>query len=66
MLDMGFLDDIKDIFTYLPEDRQTLLFSATMPTAIKNLAKTILKEPEFVTITKSDVTNKNITQTFYM
>ena len=66
MLDMGFLDDIKDIFTYLPEDRQTLLFSATMPTAIKNLAKTILKEPEFVTITKSDVTNKNITQTFYV
>ena len=63
MLDMGFLDDIKDIFTYLPEDRQTLLFSATMPTAIKNLAKTILKEPEFVTITKSDVTNKNITHT---
>jgi len=66
MLDMGFLDDIKDIFTYLPESRQTLLFSATMPTAIKNLAKTILKEPEFVTITKSDVTNKNITQTFYV
>ncbi|AYJ81071.1 DEAD/DEAH box helicase [Aliarcobacter cryaerophilus ATCC 43158] len=66
MLDMGFLDDIKEIFTYLPDDRQTLLFSATMPVAIKNLAKTILKEPEFVTITKSDVTNKNITQTFYV
>ncbi|OCL97332.1 DEAD/DEAH box helicase [Arcobacter porcinus] len=66
MLDMGFLDDIKEIFTYMPENRQTLLFSATMPTAIKNLAKTILKEPEFVTITKSDVTNKNITQTFYV
>ena len=43
MLDMGFLDDIKDIFKFLPENRQTLLFSATMPNAIKNLAKTILK-----------------------
>ena len=31
MLDMGFLDDIKEIFTFMPEDRQTLLFSATMP-----------------------------------
>ncbi|MDX4049255.1 DEAD/DEAH box helicase [Aliarcobacter skirrowii] len=66
MLDMGFLDDIKEIFTFLPSERQTLLFSATMPVAIRNLAKTILKEPEFVTITKSDVTNKNITQTFYV
>ena len=66
MLDMGFLDDIKEIFTFLPENRQTLLFSATMPTAIKNLAKTILKEPEFVTLTKSDVTNSKITQTFYV
>ncbi len=66
MLDMGFLDDIKEVFTFLPEQRQTLLFSATMPVAIKNLAKTILKEPEFVTITKADVTNKNITQTFYV
>ncbi|MFW2578900.1 DEAD/DEAH box helicase [Aliarcobacter butzleri] len=66
MLDMGFLDDIKEIFTFLPENRQTLLFSATMPTAIKNLAKTILKEPEFITLTKSDVTNSKITQTFYV
>lgn len=66
MLDMGFLDDIKEIFTFLPKERQTLLFSATMPQAIKNLAKTILKEPEFVTLTKSDVTNSKITQSFYV
>ena len=66
MLDMGFLDDIKEIFTFLPKERQTLLFSATMPTAIKNLAKTILNEPEFITLTKSDVTNSKITQTFYV
>lgn len=66
MLDMGFLDDIKEIFSFLPEQRQTLLFSATMPTAIKNLAKTILNNPEFIMLTKSDVTNSKITQTFYV
>ncbi len=66
MLDMGFLDDIKEIFTFMPEKRQTLLFSATMPNAIKNLAKTILNEPEFITITKNEITNSKITQTFYV
>ncbi|RXK12706.1 DEAD/DEAH box helicase [Halarcobacter mediterraneus] len=66
MLDMGFLDDIKEIFNFMPKERQTLLFSATMPTAIKTLAKTILKEPEFITITKSEITNSKITQTFYV
>ena len=66
MLDMGFLDDIKEIFTFMPEDRQTLLFSATMPTAIKNLAKTILKEPEFISLTKKNITNDNISQSFYV
>jgi len=66
MLDMGFLDDIKEIFTFMPKERQTLLFSATMPNAIKKLAQTILNEPEFITITKSEVTNSKITQTFYV
>jgi len=66
MLDMGFLDDIKEIFTFMPEVRQTLLFSATMPTAIKNLAKTILKEPEFITLTQKNITNDNISQSFYV
>jgi ATP-dependent RNA helicase DeaD len=66
MLDMGFLDDIKEIFTFMPSDRQTLLFSATMPAAIKDLAKRILVDPEFITITKSEVTNANITQSFYV
>ncbi|XPV68436.1 MAG: DEAD/DEAH box helicase [Halarcobacter sp.] len=66
MLDMGFLDDIKEIFTYLPKDRQTLLFSATMPQAIKKLAQNILKEPEFITVTKAEMTNSKITQSFYV
>lgn len=45
MLDMGFNDDIMRIVSYLPENRQTLLFSATMPPKIRTLAKTILKNP---------------------
>ncbi|GAB6045494.1 DEAD/DEAH box helicase [Caminibacter profundus] len=66
MLDMGFLDDIKEIFKFIPSDRQTLLFSATMPAPIKELAKSILKEPEFITITKKQVTNENIKEYFYV
>jgi len=66
MLDMGFLDDIKEIFKFMPSDRQTLLFSATMPQAIKDLAKRILIEPEFITITKKEITNAKITQSFYV
>lgn len=66
MLDMGFLDDIQEIFTYLPENRQTLLFSATMPEAIKRLAKKILKDPEFITVTKSETTNRDIEQQYYV
>ncbi len=45
MLDMGFYDDIMQIVTKLPRERQTLMFSATMPPKIKQLAKTILKNP---------------------
>ncbi len=66
MLDMGFLDDIKEIFTYFPSTRQTLLFSATMPKPIKMLAETILYRPEFVTITKTNTTNENIKQLYYV
>ena len=44
MLDMGFHDDIMDIFKKLPKEKQTLLFSATMPPKIRDLAKTILKD----------------------
>lgn len=44
MMDMGFLDDIKEIFNYLKNRKQTLMFSATMPTPIKKLAEKILNE----------------------
>ena len=66
MLDMGFLDDIKEIFRYLPQERQTLLFSATMSKEIKKLAQNILIEPEMITITGADVTNVNIKQLFFV
>lgn len=66
MLDMGFLDDINEIFTYLPQTRQTLLFSATMPLPIKQLAERILFEPEFVQITQTETTNKDIAQQYYV
>jgi len=45
MLDIGFYDDIMKIITYLPKERQTLMFSATMPQDIKKLASRILKKP---------------------
>lgn len=66
MLDMGFLDDINEIFSYLPTSRQTLLFSATMPTPIKVLAEKILQNPAFVSITKGETTNKDIKQEYYV
>lgn len=50
MLDMGFFDDIVRIINYLPSERQTLLFSATMPPKIRLLANKILKDPEQINI----------------
>jgi len=66
MLDMGFLDDINEIFSYLPSNRQTLLFSATMPKPIKLLAERILDNPEFISITKGETTNSDINQEYYV
>ncbi|MCL1868034.1 MAG: DEAD/DEAH box helicase [Paludibacter sp.] len=50
MLDMGFFDDIMRIVKHLPADRQTVMFSATMPPKIRELAKTILISPEEIKI----------------
>jgi len=66
MLDMGFLDDIRSIFSHLPEERQTLLFSATMPRPIQQLAATILNNPERIAITQRETTNANIEQRYYV
>lgn len=53
MLDMGFTDDLEKIISYLPKKRQTLLFSATMPTKIRTLAEKILVSPEQITLSIS-------------
>jgi len=53
MLDIGFHDDIINIMTYLPEDRQNLMFSATMPPKIRSFAKKILNDPKEISIAVS-------------
>jgi ATP-dependent RNA helicase RhlE len=53
MLDMGFMDDIKKIISYLPEKRQSLMFSATMPNKIRKFAKELLTDPEEIAIALS-------------
>lgn len=66
MLDMGFLDDIEEIFSYLPSNSQILLFSATMPQQIRVLADKILQDPINVKITPTNITNVDISQRFYV
>jgi ATP-dependent RNA helicase DeaD len=68
MLDMGFLEEIKEIFEYIPQNRQTLLFSATMPEPIKELANEILTTPEFISVVGEDesTTNNEIEQSYYV
>jgi ATP-dependent RNA helicase RhlE len=65
MLDMGFFDDIMRIVGELPVERQTLLFSATMPPKIRQMAKMILKDPEQINIAISKPA-ENIIQAAYM
>ena len=62
MLDMGFIPDIESICTKLPKQRQTLLFSATMPPPIKKLADKFLTDPKTVEVARAATTNKNIDQ----
>ncbi|WP_242414390.1 DEAD/DEAH box helicase [Sphingomonas panni] len=62
MLDMGFIPDIEEICTKLPKQRQTLLFSATMPPPIKKLADKFLDNPKTIEVSRPASTNLNITQ----
>ena len=66
MLDMGFLDDINRIISFLPPIRQNLLFSATMPEKIRQLAKTILRNPAEVSIAISKPPDKINQQAFVL
>ncbi|MBL7793151.1 MAG: DEAD/DEAH box helicase [Saprospiraceae bacterium] len=65
MLNMGFIDDIETILEYMPENRRMLLFSATMPTRIRQLAKRFMGEFDEVSIEKVEGAKPQITHTFY-
>ena len=65
MLDMGFIHDIKKVIAELPKNRQSLFFSATMPQSIVNLSKTILGNPEKVTVKPDQATAEKIEQAVY-
>ncbi|MGC4041795.1 MAG: DEAD/DEAH box helicase [Flavobacterium sp.] len=65
MLDMGFINDVRKIVKLVPTNRQTLLFSATMPMAIRELADTFLTNPEYVSVTPVSSTAEIIQQQVY-
>jgi ATP-dependent RNA helicase RhlE len=65
MLDMGFIDDVKKIERLCPENKQTLLFSATIPYKVEQLANTILKSPERIEVATNSSTSKNVNQLLY-
>ncbi|AKG34294.1 DEAD/DEAH box helicase [Paenibacillus durus] len=64
MLDMGFMDDIQSILKLVPEERQTMLFSATMPPNIQRLAQQFLKNPEHVSVIPKQVSAPLIDQAY--
>ena len=65
MLDMGFLPDIQRIISFLPKERQTLMFSATMPEEIRRLARKVMHEPEEISLAVSKPA-ENVLQAAYM
>ncbi len=65
MLDMGFIDDVEFILSHLPKERQTALFSATMPKPIIDLSHKFMVSPEFIKVSEDKLTVEGITQ-YYM
>ena len=65
MLDMGFINDVKKIIKLTPDNRQNLLFSATMPLAIRELADTFLTKPKYISVTPISYTAENVSQKVY-
>ena len=65
MLDMGFMPDVRQIMSLLPKQRQSLLFSATVPNAIKSLAASVLNNPVEVEVAKQNATADNISERVY-
>jgi len=66
MMDMGFIDDIRAIIGHLPKERQSMMFSATMPREIKRLANEMLTDPEHVDISQGQITSDDISQSFFV
>ncbi|ADQ16438.1 DEAD/DEAH box helicase domain protein [Leadbetterella byssophila DSM 17132] len=66
MLNMGFREDIEQILSFAKEDRQTVLFSATMSKEILNITKKFQNDPEIVKVTRKEITNTNIEQSYYL
>lgn len=65
MLNMGFLEDMETILSQLPEERQTVMFSATMPAAIADIAKRFQTDPVMVRVVKKELTVPEVTQYYY-
>ena len=65
MLNMGFVEDIKTILENTPQDKKMLLFSATMPKQILNIAKTYMREYDFIEVEKTEVITKTVEQVYY-
>lgn len=65
MLDLGFIDDVKKIERLCPETKQNLLFSATMPFKVEQLASSILKAPERIEVTPTSSAASNVSQILY-
>jgi ATP-dependent RNA helicase DDX41 len=62
MIDMGFEEDVRTIFSYFSGQRQTLLFSATMPKKIQNFARSALVQPVLVNVGRAGAASMNIIQ----
>jgi ATP-dependent RNA helicase DeaD len=65
MLDMGFREDMETILTETPEDRQTIMFSATMPKAIMDIARNFQKDARIIKVVRKELTVSNIEQFYY-
>ncbi|RYD03702.1 hypothetical protein N752_18310 [Desulforamulus aquiferis] len=64
MLNMGFVEDVETILVEVPGERQTLLFSATMPGPVRSLAQRFLKNPEYIQVQSREVTVPLIQQMY--
>ena len=66
MFDMGFIQDVRRVVSVLPKERQTLLFSATMPQAVVELSRNILRTPRRVAVAPQETSAKTVSQAMYM